>query len=134
MNVQYFLMIGTSAKATHVYIDPCTAAPCTLHKGKNSTISVAFNPTGTVTKVKAIVHGVIAGIPVPFPITGDDGCQNSGLTCPLKGGVEVKYSKAIPVLSQYPSVSTYRHFKIFYTSQSVFNFTLWVCLPLLDFL
>eukprot|EP00795_Rhopilema_esculentum_P002538 gene2538-733_t len=95
---------STSAKATHVYIDPCTATPCTLHKGKNSTISVAFNPTGTVTKVKAIVHGVIAGIPVPFPITGDDGCQNSGLTCPLKGGVEVKYSKAIPVLSQYPSM------------------------------
>merc|ERR1712141_115557 len=93
-----------SGKPTHLYIDPCTSNPCALVKGKNSTISVSFIPNKAVSSVKASVHGIIAGIPVPFPITGEDGCQKSGLTCPLKAGVEVKYFKTIPVLSSYPDL------------------------------
>lgn len=100
---------GTTAKVTHVYVDPCKQSSCILHKGTNSTISVAFIPTASVPSVKALVHGVIAGIPIPFPISGDDGCINSGLTCPLKPGVEVKYAKAIPVSTSYPSVSIQNH-------------------------
>eukprot|EP00112_Aurelia_sp_Birch-Aquarium-sp1_P015197 Seg335.3 transcript_id=Seg335.3/GoldUCD/mRNA.D3Y31 product="Prolyl-tRNA synthetase associated domain-containing protein 1" protein_id=Seg335.3/GoldUCD/D3Y31 len=89
---------------TNVFIDPCKETPCILHKGGNSTISVSFKPKAQVTAVKAMVHGIIAGIPVPFPITGDDGCKVSGLTCPLKPGVEVKYFKLIEVSPSYPSL------------------------------
>jgi len=94
-----------SGKPTHVYVTPCmTPSSCVLHKGTNSTISVSFIPNGVTTKVTAVVHGVIAGIAVPFPMEGTDGCVKSGLTCPLKGGVEVKYSKELPVKTVYPSL------------------------------
>ena len=100
-------IIGKSGKPTHVYVDPCTTpSSCILHKGKNSTISVSFIPNGVVTKVTTVVHGIIGGIPIPFPMEGTDGCVKSGLTCPLKGGVEVKYFKSLPVKTLYPSVST----------------------------
>jgi hypothetical protein len=39
-----------------------------------------------ITAVKAAVHGIIAGIPILFPIPNADGCKNSNLVCPLKSG------------------------------------------------
>jgi Niemann-Pick C2 protein len=32
-----------------------------------------------ITAVKAVVHGIISGIPIPFPIPNADGCKNSNL-------------------------------------------------------
>lgn len=33
--------------------------------------------------VKAVVHGVILGVPVAFQLPNPDGCKDSGLECPL---------------------------------------------------
>lgn len=96
---------GELGKITHVYMDPCDATPCIFHKGNNGTITISFIPNTEISSVKASVHGIISGIPLPFPIEGDDGCKDSGLTCPLKDGVEVTYFKALEVMKQYPSVS-----------------------------
>ena len=41
---------------------------------------------------------------MPFPIEGDDGCINSGLTCPLKEGVRELYFKTLYVRKIYPEV------------------------------
>lgn len=57
--------------------------------------------------VTADVHGVIAGVPVPFPLSQPDGCKNSGLTCPLKAGTTYSYNNTIPVKRSYPSVSIF---------------------------
>lgn len=54
---------------------------------------------------KAVVHGVIAGVPVPFPIPIDDGCK-CGIQCPIKVQQEYNYVNALPVKSGYPSVRT----------------------------
>jgi Niemann-Pick C2 protein len=35
-----------------------------------------------ITAVKAVVHGIIAGFPILFPIPNADGCKNSNLVCP----------------------------------------------------
>ena len=40
-----------------------------------------------VTEVKAIVHGLIMGMEVPFPLPQADGCIDSGLTCPIVKGL-----------------------------------------------
>lgn len=57
-----------------------------------------------VTKVSAVVHGILSGIPVPFPLDNPDGCKDSGLTCPLKSGQPVNYKTSIFVRDSYPKV------------------------------
>jgi len=53
---------------------------------------------------KAVVHGIIAGVPVPFPTSQPNACENSGLSCPLATGQNYTYSAVIPVSSSYPKV------------------------------
>lgn len=54
---------------------------------------------------KAVVHGIIAGVHVPFPIPNDDGCK-SGIQCPINKQKTYQYVATLPVKSEYPSVST----------------------------
>ena len=53
---------------------------------------------------KAIVHGVIAGVPIPFPIPIQDGCK-SGIACPIQKEANYHYVNDLPVKAEYPSVS-----------------------------
>lgn len=53
---------------------------------------------------KAVVHGIVMGIPVPFPIPESDGCK-SGITCPIEKNKTYNYVNKLPVKSEYPSVS-----------------------------
>lgn len=55
----------------------------------------------------AVVHGVIAGVPIPFPIPIEDGCK-SGIQCPIQMKQQYHYLNSLPVKSEYPSVSTNR--------------------------
>lgn len=54
---------------------------------------------------KALVHGIIAGVPIPFPIPKDDGCQ-SGIQCPIQKQQSYHYLNSLPVKTEYPAVST----------------------------
>jgi hypothetical protein len=56
--------------------------------------------------VKADVHGIIQGLPVPWPLHDPDACHSSGLTCPLQPGNNYHYTSAIQVLKSYPKVSS----------------------------
>eukprot|EP00794_Sanderia_malayensis_P019909 gene19909-21855_t len=96
---------GGAGKPVAVYVDPCdNPAGCGLKKGTNSTITIDFIPNGAASSVTPVVHGVIAGIPIPFPLKEKDGCKNSGLTCPLKAGVKVTYHQQLEILTAYPSL------------------------------
>jgi hypothetical protein len=55
--------------------------------------------------VKADVHGIIQGLPVPWPLHDPDACHSSGLTCPLQPGNNYHYTSNIEVLKSYPKVS-----------------------------
>lgn len=50
------------------------------------------------------VYGKIASVTIPFPIPEDDGCKDSGLSCPLQSGTEYNYTMTIPVRKLYPQV------------------------------
>ncbi|KAL9703041.1 hypothetical protein quinque_006559 [Culex quinquefasciatus] len=78
---------------------------CVLRRNTNATIAITFTSDEEVTELKAIVHGIILGMEVPFKLPNDDGCVDSGLECPLAGGTEYRYSTTLPVLKQYPKVS-----------------------------
>jgi Niemann-Pick C2 protein len=58
-----------------------------------------------VTNVTSIVHGIVAGVPVPFPLPNPNACTDSGLTCPLTAGTSYAYHVALPIKDEYPSVS-----------------------------
>ncbi|EDO30774.1 predicted protein [Nematostella vectensis] len=85
-------------------ISPCPTQPCTLHKGTTVSVNITFVPHVTLDSGKAIVHGVIAGIPVPFPLPNADVCKNSGLKCPLEPGTKYVYQSSLEVKTMYPSL------------------------------
>lgn len=60
-----------------------------------------------VEHLKAVVHGVIMDMPVPFDLPNDNACENCNITCPLKSGETYTYSTSLPVLKSYPRVSFY---------------------------
>eukprot|EP00794_Sanderia_malayensis_P020003 gene20003-21964_t len=93
-------------KYGQVEITPCNEQPCPLIRGKNVTIDVHFTPTVAIDKADAKLYGVIAGIPVPFPIPHSHVCDYapSKVKCPLKAGVEQVYELELPVSKEYPEM------------------------------
>jgi len=93
------------ANISKVEVEPCEDPKfCGLKKGTSPKISVTFAPKGEVTAVKAVVHGVIRGIPIPFPLPHSDGCTESGLACPIAAGASVTYWQQLEIKSEYPNL------------------------------
>ncbi|KAF2895507.1 hypothetical protein ILUMI_10670 [Ignelater luminosus] len=78
---------------------------CVLHRNTNTTFKLTFNLKENVEKVKAVVHGVVLDVPVPFNLPNSDGCVDSGLKCPLQAGQDYTYETSLPVLKKYPRVT-----------------------------
>ncbi|XP_055531426.1 NPC intracellular cholesterol transporter 2 homolog a-like [Wyeomyia smithii] len=78
---------------------------CVLKRNSNATISITFTSEDDLSELKAVVHGIILGMEVPFKLPNDNGCVDSGLECPLAKDTELKYTTTLPVLKQYPKVA-----------------------------
>jgi len=78
---------------------------CNLPRGKNASFSIDFSSKQDVNKMVAVVHGVIASIPVPFTLENPDACKNSNIACPMKSGEHYKYQSSIFVKNEYPKIS-----------------------------
>ncbi len=59
-----------------------------------------------VSKATSVVHGIVGGVPIPFPLDNPDACKGCGLQCPLKKNVPYKYTNHIFIKTEYPDVST----------------------------
>ncbi|GAA6213646.1 epididymal secretory protein E1 [Lates japonicus] len=94
---------STSGKVAMVDISPCATQPCQLHKGQSYSVNVTFNSAVESQTSKALVHGIIAGVPVPFPIPVEDGCK-SGIQCPIQKQQNYHYLNSLPVKSEYPAI------------------------------
>jgi len=101
--VKYLDCGSSSGKVTIVDIAPCSTQPCQLHKGQSYSVNVTFNSAVESQTSKAVVHGIIAGVPVPFPIPIEDGCK-SGIHCPIEKQLVYHYVNALPVKSEYPAI------------------------------
>ncbi|XP_035232002.1 NPC intracellular cholesterol transporter 2-like, partial [Stegodyphus dumicola] len=53
---------------------------------------------------KAVVHGVVSGISMPFPVPNADACQHGNLECPLQSGQTYIYENEIEIRNTYPTV------------------------------
>ncbi|AWP16580.1 Epididymal secretory protein E1 isoform 7 [Scophthalmus maximus] len=86
-----------------VDINPCASQPCQLHKGQSYGVNVTFHSAVESQTSTAVVHGVIAGVPIPFPIPMEDGCK-SGIQCPIQKQQYYHYVTALPVKTEYPAI------------------------------
>lgn len=78
--------------------------PCILRSGQSAALTVEFTSLEDTAKAKASVHGIIGGVPLPFPLPQSDACQNSGLSCPLQNANNYTYTATIPISSSYPKI------------------------------
>lgn len=53
----------------------------------------------------AVVHGIVALVPIPYNIPVVDGCK-SGIQCPIQTGTMYQYVATLPVKEEYPAVSS----------------------------
>ncbi|XP_077869556.1 NPC intracellular cholesterol transporter 2-like, partial [Saccoglossus kowalevskii] len=87
-----------------VDIRPCTAEPCKLKRGTDITMVVIFVAGGNATKATSVVHGIIGGVPIPFPLPHPDACTGaSPLPCPLSAGTQYTYTSTLSILQSYPT-------------------------------
>ncbi|XP_013400078.1 epididymal secretory protein E1 [Lingula anatina] len=105
MNVKFKDCGSAVGKISTVDVEPCKKEPCTLVRGTNATVTVAFKANEAATKLTASVHGIVAGVPVPFQVPVSNGCAPSGVACPTKTGQDYNYSTYVPVLKIYPKIS-----------------------------
>lgn len=97
--------VATKGKVSAVVVVGCDKDPvCSMKKGQNATFSVKFVANENSSKLSAVVHGIVAGIPVPFPLDNPDGCKDCGITCPIKNNNEYTYTTNIFVKTSYPSI------------------------------
>ncbi|KAM9708674.1 NPC intracellular cholesterol transporter 2-like [Menidia menidia] len=94
---------SSSGKVVMVDINPCATQPCQLHRGQSSSVNVTF-ASGVESKTStAVVHGIIAGVHIPFGIPVEDGCK-SGIQCPINKQQTYFYVATLPVKSEYPPI------------------------------
>ncbi|XP_073442941.1 NPC intracellular cholesterol transporter 2 isoform X1 [Dendrobates tinctorius] len=90
-------------KLISVDVSPCPKQPCPLVRGSSYSINVTFISDEVTPSCSAIVHGIIEGLPVPFPLPESDGCK-SGIACPLKNGATYTYLTKMDIKPMYPKM------------------------------
>lgn len=84
-------------------MSPCPTQPCHLQKSQSYTVNVTFTSSTKSQGSKALVYGILMGVPVAFPIPESDGCK-SGVNCPIEENKTYSYLNKLPVKSDYPSI------------------------------
>merc|ERR1712150_213501 len=94
---------SVGGKINSVDLSPCTTEPCQLTGGNNYSASVNFTSNEGSNAVTTKVYGIIAGVPVPFPVPSD-ACNNHNLKCPVVAGSTFTYTNSIYCSPDYPKI------------------------------
>nr|KAI8740539.1 epididymal secretory protein E1-like [Biomphalaria glabrata] len=94
-----------SILASNITVDitPCPRLPCPFKKNNFANISISFTAESPIRMATSSVYGIIAGIPVPFPLPDDNACQF--MSCPIQKGDKVVYKNGILVDAMFPKIS-----------------------------
>lgn len=95
-----------TGKVSSVEVSNCPDGQdvCILKKGTQPAITIKFSSEADSKELKAVVHGVVMDVPIPFPIPQSNACK-SGVSCPVKKGENHTYSNKFSVRNSYPAVS-----------------------------
>lgn len=55
--------------------------------------------------LRAVLHGVLGGVSLPFPLSKPSACEHSDIQCPIESGTTYDYRYDVDVRNQYPNVS-----------------------------
>ncbi|KAL6434874.1 hypothetical protein ACFW04_005209 [Cataglyphis niger] len=96
-------------KFNEISISSCDLSEekCSIIRDSNIHLSLKFTPSVDVSKIEARAFGILANVPVPFPLEKPDVCNdaNSGINCPLKKDQEVEYKATFFVEKTIPALS-----------------------------
>ena len=114
----------------------CTTAPCKFSKGNTYSMNLTFLAKATSKSASVSIHGkrrstpsllspltcsssigVIAGVPVPFPIPESNACKLN-VKCPVNANDANIAQLSLAVLPSYPSISLYAKIEIKADDQS----------------
>ncbi|CAF3974951.1 unnamed protein product [Adineta steineri] len=87
-------------------VTDCTTVPCKFIKGHTYSMNLTVQAKTPSATASVALHGIIGGIPVPFPIGEPNACK-LGAKCPIASGDVNVVSFSLPVLSSYPAISLY---------------------------
>merc|ERR1711887_123670 len=99
-------MLNCGSRATvdmkAIEISDCAGARCILTRGQRANLTIPFTPSTDVTELTTKVHGMIAGVPIPFPLpTGEeDACKYTG--CPIERHNPATFKYSLFVQPSYP--------------------------------
>lgn len=103
--IQYKVCDKAPSNIKSVNISPCSDDPCIFHHNTTVKVEVTFTAQMNSSSLKAQIYGIVAGIPVSFPMPNPDGCNKSGIACPISQGSEYTYQSVFNVIPSYPDIS-----------------------------
>ncbi|ESO96411.1 hypothetical protein LOTGIDRAFT_150026 [Lottia gigantea] len=87
---------------SNIEVSSCASEPCQFQKNTNISVTIDFTSKTVVSSATTVVHGIIAGIPVPFTSVQPDACKD--MSCPLASGTKYTYKNQVAVLPIYPTI------------------------------
>ncbi|KAK7488627.1 hypothetical protein BaRGS_00020080 [Batillaria attramentaria] len=87
------------------YNGTCIDKKVMLKQKTYAGITIEFQSNEVTPTLKTVVHGVVAGVSIPFPVGNPDACKDSNVTCPLQSGKTYTYSSVIYVSPSYPQIT-----------------------------
>ena len=95
---------GPVGKLMNISITGCSDSPCQVKKGNKYSIAVTFMSAEAADEAWAVVHGVLDGQAVPYPLDNPNGCKDSGIECPLKMNTAYTYKSSLTILNAFPEI------------------------------
>ncbi|XP_067681886.1 NPC intracellular cholesterol transporter 2-like [Haliotis asinina] len=99
-----FKNCDANGTVTSMDVSPCPVQPCVFHKGDDASVKVCFKAPASSNNLTAEIDGIVAGIPVKFPMPNPNGCYQSGIECPISKSQTYCYTSNLAVLPSYPSI------------------------------
>ncbi|KAK6999828.1 epididymal secretory protein E1 [Biomphalaria glabrata] len=104
-----------------VDITPCPSIPCPFKRNTFVNVTINFAAKGSISQAGTSVHGIIADVPVPFPLPDDNACHF--MTCPINQGDTVNYANGIFVQEAYPKITLIVKWELLTGSTDIICFT-----------
>ncbi|KAH9519484.1 Phosphatidylglycerol/phosphatidylinositol transfer protein [Bulinus truncatus] len=116
------LTSSTLATINQVDITPCPTIPCPFERNSFVNVTINYSANSAFTQAQTVVHGIIADVPVPFPLPDDDACHF--MKCPINQGDSVEYKNGLNVLPSYPKITLIVKWELVSGSNDIVCFTI----------
>jgi len=113
---EHILYHNCTRDVSHVFdveMSPCPKFPCVFEKGQTVDVKIKFTAENDSPSLDAKVYGLVLNtIPIPYPLPNGDGCNNSGIICPVQKGVTYTYHGQFKVEEMYPAIQIIVRWKL----------------------